>query len=204
MSIDISEAEKLPGVLGILRPCDIPQVKFNCTGFLPSDALIKDEEILTMHPRHEGDRIVAIVAETYEICKQAADLVKIEYEVLPATMTIEEAMKDGAPLINPDIYDTNCFYHKIGERGDLEEGFAKSDYIFEGTYHTPIQHPIPMEPISCIAHWTRENKLLIWANSQTPYQDRRILAEQFGLQNTRSSVPSCDDRRRLWPARRAA
>ena len=182
VSIDISEAEKLPGVLGILRPCDIPQVKFNCTGFLPSDALIKDEEILTMHPRHEGDRIIAIVAETYEICKQAADLVKIEYEVLPATMTIEEAMKDGAPLINPDIYDTNCFYHKIGERGDLEEGFAKSDYIFEGTYHTPIQHPIPMEPISCIAHWTRENKLLIWANSQTPYQDRRILAEQFGLQ----------------------
>ena len=36
VSIDISEAEKLPGVLGILRPCDIPQVKFNCTGFLPA------------------------------------------------------------------------------------------------------------------------------------------------------------------------
>ena len=181
-SIDVKEAKEIPGVLGILCPQDVPQIKFNCTGFLPSDALIKDEEILTMHPRHEGDRIVAVVAQSYEICKKAMEAVKIEYEVLPAIMTIEEAMKEDAPLINPDVYDTNCFYHKIGERGDLEEGFAQSDYIFEGTYHTPIQHPIPMEPISCIAHWTRDNKLKIWANSQTPYQDRRILAEQFGLQ----------------------
>ncbi len=181
VSIDIKEAAKIPGVLGILCPQDVPQVKFNCTGFLPHDALIKDEEILTLHPKHEGDRIVAIVAETYEICKRAMEAVKIEYEVLPAIMTIEEAMKDDAPLVNPALYDTNCFYHKIGERGNIEEGFAKSDFIFEGTYHTPTAHPIPMEPISCIAHWTRDNKLIIWANSQTPYQDRRILAEQFSL-----------------------
>ena len=45
VSIDIKEAAKIPGVLGILCPQDVPQVKFNCTGFLPHDALIKDEEI---------------------------------------------------------------------------------------------------------------------------------------------------------------
>lgn len=185
ISIDIDEAKKIDGVFAILCPQDVPQVKYNRTGFLPSDALIKDEEIMTLHPRHEGDRIVAIAAETYEICKAAAEAVKIEYEVLPAITTIEEAMRDGAPLIHPEIYDTNAFYHKIGTRGDIEKGFAKSDYVFEGTYKTPIQHPIPMEPVSCIANWTRENKLYIWANSQTPYQDRRILAEQFGL-------PECD------------
>ena len=182
LSIDTTAAKEIPGVLGVLCPQDVPQVKFSCTGFLPSDALIKDEEILTLHPRHEGDRVAAIVAESHEVCKKAMDAVKIEYEVLPAIMTIDEAMKDDAPLINSDVYDTNCFYHKIGERGNVEEGFAKSDFIFEGTYRTPIQHPIPMEPISCIAHWTRENKLYVWANSQTPYQDRRILAGQFGLQ----------------------
>lgn len=180
-SIDVKAAKDMPGVLGILCPQDVPQIKFNCTGFLPSDALIKDEEILTMHPRHEGDRIVAIVADSRENCKRAMEAVTIEYEILPAVMTIEEAMKEDAPLINSDIYDTNCFYHKIGERGNTEEGFAQSDYIFEGTYHTPIQHPIPMEPITCIAHWTRDEKLIVWANTQTPYQDRRILAEQFGL-----------------------
>lgn len=188
ISIDTNAARKIPGVLRILCPQDVPQVKFSCTGFLPSDALIKDEEILTLHPRHEGDRIVAVVAESYEICKKAMEAVKIVYEALPAIMTIEEAMKDDAPLINPEIYDTNCFYHKIGERGNVEEGFAQSDHIFEGTYYTPIVHPIPMEPISCIAHWTREEKLIIWANSQTPYQDRRILAEQFGLQECDISI----------------
>lgn len=180
-SIDVDDARKIPGVLGILCPQDVPQIKFNCTGFLPSDALIKDEEILTMHARHEGDRIVAIVAESREILKKAMAAVRIEYEVLPAIMTIEDAMKENAPLVNSDVYDSNCFYHKIGERGNVEEGFAKSDYIFEGTYHTPIQHPIPMEPITCISYWTRDDKLMVWANTQTPYQDRRILAEQFGL-----------------------
>ncbi|KEJ92278.1 xanthine dehydrogenase family protein molybdopterin-binding subunit [Synergistes jonesii] len=185
LSIDIEAAKKIPGVLGILCPKDVSHVKFNCCGFLPADSLIKDEEILTMHPRHEGDRIAAVVAESYEICKKAMNAIKIEYEVLPAQMTIDEAMKEGAPLVNPDVYDTNCFYHKIGERGKIDDGFEKSDYIFEGTYRTQTVHPIPMEPISCIAHWTRDEKLLIWANSQTPYQDRRILAEEFGL-------PECD------------
>lgn len=180
ISIDTSEAAAMPGVLAILTPENAPKAKFNVTGSLPSPILYEDQSVLTMHPRHEGDRIAAIAAEDPETLARALDAVKIEYEVLPATMTIEEAMTDKR-LIHPKFFDTNCFFHKLGTRGDVEEGFRKSDYIFEGTYHTPTQHPIPMEVTSCIAHWDRDDKLTVWATTQVPYQDRRILAGIFGI-----------------------
>lgn len=180
VSIDASALEHMEGVLGILTPDDVPSVKFNCTGSLPSPILYEDENVLTRNPSHEGDRVCAIVAETKEILQQAMDAVKIEYDQKYAYLTIEEGLTDEH-LINPEMFSGNSFFHKIGTRSDVEEGFEKSDHIFEGTYHTQTQHPIPMEPISCIAHWNRDNHLQIWATSQVPYQDRRILAHIFGI-----------------------
>ena len=181
LSIDFSEAKKMPGVLGTLTPDDVPQVHFNVTGSLKNPSLIEDQSILTWHPLHEGDRICAVVAEDKETLHRALEAVKIEYEVLPASMTIDQSIKEGARIINPEFYQDNFYCHKVGTRGEVEEGFEKSDYIFEGTYRTPTQHPIPMEPVSCIAYWNRDNKLHTWATSQVPYQDRRILAAQFGI-----------------------
>ena len=181
LSIDFSEVKKMPGVLGTLTPDDVPQVHFNVTGSLKNPSLIEDQSILTWHPLHEGDRICAVVAEDKETLHRALEAVKIEYEVLPASMTIDQSIKEGARIINPEFYQDNFYCHKVGTRGEVEEGFEKSDYIFEGTYRTPTQHPIPMEPVSCIAYWNRDNKLHTWATSQVPYQDRRILAAQFGI-----------------------
>ena len=181
LSIDASKALAMPGVLGFLTPDDVPHVHFNVTGSLKSDALIEDQSILTWHPLHEGDRICALVAEDKETLQRALEAIKIEYEVLPAQMTIEESIKEGARVINPEFYKDNFYTHKVGTRGNVEEGFEKCDYIFEGSYHTQFQHPIPMEPVSCIAYWNRDGKLNTWATSQVPYQDRRILAQQFGI-----------------------
>lgn len=179
-SIDTSALDGMEGVLGVLTPKDVPAVKFNCTGSLPSPILHEDESVLTMHPSHETDRVVAIVAESKEILYRAMDLVKIEYEKQYAFLSIDEGLKDEH-MINPDMYDSNCFFHKVGTRGEMEEGFAQSDYIYEGSYRTQTQHPIPMELISCIAHWTRDGQLKVWATTQVPYQDRRLLAQIFGI-----------------------
>lgn len=181
VSIDSSAAKAMPGVLGVLTPDDVPQVHFNVTGSLKNPALIEDQSILTWNPIHEGDRVCAIVAEDREMLYRAIKAIKIDYEVLPAQMNIEASLKEGAQIINPEFYKDNFYCHKIGVRGDVEKGFEGSDYIFEGTYRTQTQHPIPMEPVSCIAYWNRDNKLHIWATSQVPYQDRRLLAAQFGI-----------------------
>ncbi len=188
LEIRIDKAAQIPGVLAILLPEDVPQTLFNCAGYLPSPLLVKDQTILTRHPKHQGERIAAVAAISPEIALKAIEAIEVDYEVLPAITTIDEAIAENAPLIQPDLFDTNCFFHKHCLNGDLELGFAQSDYVFEQTYYTQTQHPIPLEPISCIVHYTRDHKALIWANTQTPYQDRRVIAELFDLPESDISI----------------
>ena len=103
LSIDASAALAMPGVLGFLTPDDVPQVHFNVTGSLKNPALIEDQSILTWNPIHEGDRICALVAEDKETLARAVEAVKIEYEVLPPAMSIDESIKEGARVINPEF-----------------------------------------------------------------------------------------------------
>ena len=112
LSIDFSEAKKMPGVLGTLTPDDVPQVHFNVTGSLKNPSLIEDQSILTWHPLHEGDRICAVVAEDKETLHRALEAVKIEYEVLPASMTIDQSIKEGARIINPEFYQDNFYFRR--------------------------------------------------------------------------------------------
>ena len=128
LSIDFSEVKKMPGVLGTLTPDDVPQVHFNVTGSLKNPSLIEDQSILTWHPLHEGDRICAVVAEDKETLHRALEAVKIEYEVLPASMTIDQSIKEGARIINPEFYQDNFYCHKVGTRGEVEEVLEKRDY----------------------------------------------------------------------------
>ena len=125
VSIDASAAKAMRGVLGVLTPDDVPQVHFNVTGSLKSPALIEDQSILTWHPLHEGDRICAVVAEDKETLHRALEAIQIEYEVLPAAMTIDESIKEGARVIHPEFYQDNFYCHKIGTRGDLEKRFRR-------------------------------------------------------------------------------
>ena len=71
LRIDKSEAEKVPGVLAVLLPADVPRKKFNSAGNPPSALLVKDERILTDHPLYAGDRIAAVAALTPEVCDEA-------------------------------------------------------------------------------------------------------------------------------------
>ena len=180
VSIDATEAAAMEGVLGMLTPADVPDTRFNCTGSLPSPILYEDERVLTDHPGHECDRVFALVADSRETLYAAMRSVKITYEQEPAFLTIREGRRDDR-LINPDMFPSNTFFHKVGTRADVEEGFFKSDHLFEDTFATPTQHPIPMEPTGTIAWWNRDGHLQVWATTQVPYQDRRILAHIFGI-----------------------
>ena len=68
--IDKSAAEKVPGVLSVLLPADVPRKKFNCAGNPPSALLVKDEAILTDHPLYAGDRVAAVAALTPDACAE--------------------------------------------------------------------------------------------------------------------------------------
>jgi CO/xanthine dehydrogenase Mo-binding subunit len=180
-SVDKSQAEKVPGVLKILLPEDVPNKLYNCTGAPPSPLLIEDEKILTDHPLYMGDRIAAVAAVTEEACEEALNKLVVEYEELEPIFDVKEALREDAVLLNPEVHKSNMIKKIEAEQGDVEKGFAESDYVFEDVVYTPAIQNISMEPNSCICDYTADGKLTIISTSQTPFQERRVLAKLLGM-----------------------
>jgi CO/xanthine dehydrogenase Mo-binding subunit len=188
LRIDTSEAEKVRGVLAILLPGDVPGRLFNCAGNPPSPILIKDERILTDQPLYVGDRIAAVAALTPESCQEALDKLGMEIESLPTVFEIEDALHSEAPLLHPEISQTNIFKTMEARKGEVEKGFGESAYVFDGEYRTPDVQHVALEPVSCICHYTPDGSLTVWSNTQTPFQDRRLLSELLDLPENRVRI----------------
>jgi len=186
--IDKSGAEKIPGVLAVLAPGDVPSKKFNCAGNPPSPLLVKDETILTDHPLYAGDRVAAVAALSPEACEEGLRKIVVEYEPLPAVFEVKEALDPQAPLLHPELFSTNGFKTLEREEGNVEQGLAESDFVFEKEYDTPFVQHVPLEPAACICHYTRDGSLTVWATTQTPFQDRRVLGELLDLPESRIRI----------------
>ena len=182
--IDTTEAAAMEGVLCILTPSDVPQRLFNCSGNPPSALIVPDEVILTDHPRCIGDRVCAVAASTKAQCEAALRKIKVEYELLPAVMSIGDALREGAPRVREDFAEDNIMKKLVFRQGDVEQGFAEADYVFEQAFETqPIAH-VAMELTGCVCDYGADGKITVWSPSQTPYQERRILAELLELPET--------------------
>ena len=186
--IDTTEALRMPGVLGILTYKDVPATLYNCSGTPPSAMIIKDERILTAEPKHVGDKIAAVVAGNENTCAEALAKIKVEYELLPPVFEIEEALVEGAPLIHSNICQDNICKTLIVSQGDIEQGFQESEHVFERTYKTPAIQHVPLEPTGCICHYTIDERLKIWATSQTPHHERRLLSDLTGIPQSRIRI----------------
>ena len=187
ISIDASKARALPGVLAVLLPDEVEHIRYNCSGNPPSALLRIDEKILTDTPLHEGDRIAAVAAATPELCAKALELIAVEYEILPPILSIDAALAPGAALLHADISESNDFALLSFDEGDIDEGFALSDIILEDNFEVPAVHPLPLEPTGCICDWNNDG-ITIYSTSQTLFQERRLLAEMFGLPEARVRI----------------
>src|SRR5438045_7807141 len=125
LSIDTRKALALPGVLAVLTGEDLPQ-KF---GILPSS---QDEYALAIDKvRYVGDPVAAVAALDPDILNEAIKLIHVEYEILPALMTIDEALEHPAVKINDEARIGNIHKAVSYEFGDIEGGFAEADYVRE-------------------------------------------------------------------------
>lgn len=185
MSIDTSEAEKLPGVKSV-----ITGEYYKKRGGL----YLEDKNFLAVGTaKFRGEAVAAVAAETLEIAQQAVDLIKVEYEELPAVTNAIEGMKPDAPIIHPDlgsykvapifhpIAGTNISHHFKLRKGDVEKGFAESDYVTEHTYYVPHVQHVPIEPHVAVAQYEADGKLTVWASCQSPFAVRQALAASFDL-----------------------
>ena len=190
--VDLEAARRVPGVRAAVLGKDAPYVH---------GSAIRDEPFLAgSEVRYAGEPVAAVAAVSEEAAIEAADLVRVEYEELPGIFDPLEAMQPGALLVHPELgtYDrepifvcypgTNIVNHAKIRRGDIEQGWRESDEIFEDVFTTQwIQHA-PIEPHAAVAQVTADGRVVIWANTQSPYNFLREMAQALRLPQSRVRV----------------
>lgn len=156
LSIDASEAEKLPGVRCVITYEDIPN-PYN------------DQPVLAKYIRYKGEPIAAVAAVDEQTAMRAIDLIKTSIREDQAVMDPFEAMKDGAPLVRPEgnLFQFDGRDHQRVVFGDVEEGFQKADRIIEDHYYlAPVEH-CPMEVNCSVVIPEPQGRLVVYAMSQS-------------------------------------
>ncbi|MFH1122126.1 MAG: xanthine dehydrogenase family protein molybdopterin-binding subunit, partial [Pseudomonadota bacterium] len=170
VSIDTSNAASLPGVRAVVTGKDT-------SGLLYSPLKgSRDRQLLAIDKvRFIGEAVAAVAAEDEDIAEEAIGLIKVEYKELPAIFDPEEAMKDGAPKVHDRVKSNICL-ERHWDLGDVEKGFAESDYVREDTFYYPPNMHGFLEPDCCVASWDSTGKLNFWVCTQMPFYRKRELA----------------------------
>ncbi len=186
-SIDPGKALALPGVRAVVTAADLaPLPADDATfGFTLCNVLARDKALYKGHP------VAAVCATSIHSAEEALDLIAVEYEVLPAVFTIEDAMAEGAPVLHealpahsPVAGDTpskNIANRFEFELGDLREGFAAAEVVVERETTTVPVHQGYIEPHSGTAMWHEDGSLTLWSSSQGHFSIRDFTARALGV-----------------------
>ena len=180
-SLDVSQAEALPGVVAVFTAKDVPVNEYGL--IMPDQPVLcgpGSAKPYAERVRFVGDQVALVVAETEEIAAQARDLIRVEYEDLPVVIDPREGMKEDAVKLFPDR-DSNIFCHYRIRKGDVEAAFAQADVVIEGEYHTPAQEHAFLQPEAGIAYIDEEGRLTVQVAGQWTHEDREQIAHALGL-----------------------
>ncbi len=179
LSIDTSQAEKMPGVRAVVTGEDTIKEKA-ASGWQDKYPLALDKV------RYVGEEVAAVAADDELIAEEALGLIKVHYEELPAVFDPEETMKPGAPRIH-DV-EINIAHKLETEFGDTARGFAEADFIFEDRFNIPQIHTCPLEPNMCIASFDSSGRLTFLENSHDPWVYRRFVPRALGITESRVRI----------------
>ncbi|MBI4672907.1 MAG: molybdopterin-dependent oxidoreductase, partial [Chloroflexi bacterium] len=195
--IDASKAHALPGVHAVLTHQDIPRVVYSTAG--QSDPIPGPLDMFSLDTkvRFVGDRVAFVAAETEEIAERALELIEVEYEELPAIIDSRDALKPDAIRIHDEPEYVNFAASNPAkniaaevefELGNVAEGFAHADYVFEDEYVVPKVQQASIEPHVVVTYWDEDDRLVIRTSTQVPFHARRILAPVLQLPPKRIRV----------------
>ncbi len=181
--IDTRRAREVAGVHAVITHEDVPRIPYTSAGQSWPEPSPYDMYILDHKVRFVGDPVAAVAAETPEIAALAAQLVEVEYDVLPAVLDMHDAMQAGAPVIHDEdesygIYDSsrNIAAHIDVDIGDVERGFAEADVVVENEFFVQYQQHTCLEPHVTICFFDEDRRLVVRTSTQIPYHCRRMLA----------------------------
>jgi len=193
--IDTSRARKLPGVWAVLTGRDLP---FRRVGRMLCDIpVLARERVLFV-----GEKVAAVAAEDPDVAEEALLLIDVEYEELPAVFDPLEAMEPSAPVLHPDMASyvglpkpvpsiNNVFAQNTWAKGNIAQGFAESDLVFEHTFTTQLMHQAYLEPHACVVKVDDSGRVQVWVNNKAPFTLREHLAAAWGLPEDRITLNPC-------------
>ena len=188
LNINTARAQNLPGVKAVLTAHDVSR---RLVG-----ASLKDMPVLARdRVRYIGEEVAAVAAVDSDTAEEAIGLIQVDYEELPAVFDPVEAMKPDAPLIHPDYASYEGPRTKTPDlrnvqtlvqqdKGDMEKGFAESDYVFDKVYQTQMVHQGYIEPHACLVEVDGNGRVAVWSSNQGMFKLRSELAEYLELQET--------------------
>ena len=196
VSIDTSEASKMPGVKGVY-----------VIQHVLGEAVLRDPSLdPSRYPivRYAGQPIAAVAATYPHIAEEAAQLVKVQYAAKPFVVDMEMARQADAPQVFPGPADEagsagggggphdvpqkgNVHGPSVNKRGDAEQGFKDADFIVESKYTTQVQVHNALETHGVVADW-KPNLLTVWASTQGTASVRDELADYFKIPKSQIRV----------------
>jgi CO/xanthine dehydrogenase Mo-binding subunit len=173
LSIDTRLAEALPGVIAVLTSKDFTDVSpYMGRGKNKDHPIIAVDRVI-----FAGQPVAAVAARDRATAEEALEKITVEYDELPAVISVDEAIADGAPRIH-EFADRNICFQTELVKGDVESGFAEADEIFQDTFDFPMIYHYAMEPHVAIAEVDSDG-INIWTSTGHPFGVRQEIAEIY-------------------------
>jgi len=179
--IDISEAEKISGVVKIVTGKDFPY-RF---GLYMHDRYIFAQNRV----RFVGEQVAAVIARDPKSAKRSAKLIRVDYTELTPVLNVEDAMSDDPVIIHPELSDywhvpwffpkndTNIAHLRKVRKGDSEKAFKEADFVLEDIYTVPRYAHCAIEPHGAVGLYDHSGRLTLWTASQSPNTQRHLFSE---------------------------
>ncbi|HKP54284.1 MAG TPA: xanthine dehydrogenase family protein molybdopterin-binding subunit [Chloroflexia bacterium] len=180
LSVDTSEAERLPGVRAVLSRETAPRI-----AWYASASTLFDEEV-----RFIGEEIAAVAADDLDTARDAIRLIKVEYEPLPFVVDPEAAIRPGAPQIHPKgnvLKNDDGGEGELYSRGDVAKALKSADVVVERTYRTPTALHNSLETHGSVAMWEGD-ELTIWESTQYIFGVRSRVADSLKMPRSKVRV----------------
>ena len=194
-SIDSDAARAAPGVIAVVNGRELAAIHDPWVGVLSHLKGLKSAPQYALPletATWQGEAVVAVVAESRAKAEDAAELVKIDWEVLPAVTDAEAALDPATTVIHESLGD-NLAWRRNADFGDIEAAYAEADHIVEETYVFARHTGVCVEPRAILADWNPgEGQLTVWHNNQCPHMVQNILATHFHLDEHRVRVIARD------------
>jgi aerobic carbon-monoxide dehydrogenase large subunit len=196
-NVDLSKAKAAEGVVAAFSGVDLEDA---WAGPLPMAWPVTDDinnpahlPVATTEARYAGDAVAVVVAESRALAKDAAELVEVDYEPLPAAVNLEAAIADGAPLVHEESGTNHCYTWPLKGGEDVDKLFEEADVTVEERYRQQRLIPNPMEPRGVLAQpLPATGEITLFSSTQIPHIARVTLALATGVPESKLRVVAPD------------